>query len=101
MEQQYQRLKELVDLLNEASRAYYQESREIMSNFEYDKLYDKLVELEKNTGIVLSDSPTVHVGYEVLSQLPKETHESPMLSLDKTKKVEGLASFLGGRKGVL
>ncbi len=101
MEQQYQILKELVDLLNEASRAYYQESREIMSNFEYDKLYDKLVELEKNTGIVLSDSPTVHVGYEVLSQLPKETHESPMLSLDKTKEVEGLASFLGGRKGVL
>ncbi len=101
MEQQYQRLKELVDLLNEASRAYYQESREIMSNFEYDKLYDKLVELEKNTGIVLSDSPTVHVGYEVLSQLPKETHESPMLSLDKTKEVEGLSSFLGGRKGVL
>ena len=101
MEQQYQRLKELVDLLNEASRAYYQESREIMSNFEYDKLYDELAELEKNTGIVLSDSPTVHVGYEVLSQLPKETHESPMLSLDKTKEVEGLASFLGGRKGVL
>ena len=101
MEQQYQRLKELVGLLNEASRAYYQESREIMSNFEYDKLYDELAEIEKNTGIVLSDSPTVHVGYEVLSQLPKETHESPMLSLDKTKEVEGLVSFLRGRKGVL
>lgn len=101
MENQYQRLKELVSILNEASKAYYQESREIMSNFEYDKLYDELTELEKTTGIILSDSPTVNVGYEVLSQLPKETHTSPMLSLDKTKETEQLSSFLDGKKGVL
>ena len=78
---QLDRIKELVELLNEASKAYYQESREIMPNIEYDRLYDELVELEKETGIVLANSPTVNVGYEVISELQKETHESPMLSL--------------------
>lgn len=95
------RIKELVQILNEASKAYYQESREIMTNFEYDKLYDELVELEKETGMVLSDSPTINVGYEVLSELPKEVHEKPMLSLDKTKEVEGLKTFLGDKEGIL
>ena len=95
------RMKELVKLLNEAGRAYYQESREIMSNFEYDKLYDELQALEKETGQILSDSPTVHVGYEVLSALPKEVHASPMLSLDKTKDVDTLAAFLGTHKGLI
>lgn len=95
------RIKELVDILNKAGRAYYQESREIMSNFEYDKLYDELVALEEETGMVLANSPTVNVGYEVLSELPKETHEKPMLSLDKTKEIEGLQSFLGDKDGML
>lgn len=95
------RIKELVELLNRASRAYYQESREIMSNFEYDVLYDELVALEGDTGMVLANSPTVNVGYEVLSELPKETHEKPMLSLDKTKETDGLASFLGDKEGML
>lgn len=95
------RIKELVELLNRAGRAYYQESREIMSNFEYDALYDELLALEKETGMVLANSPTVNVGYEVLSELPKETHEKPMLSLDKTKETEGLASFLGDKDGML
>ncbi len=95
------RVKELVKLLNEASKAYYQESREIMSNFEYDKLYDELVELEKETGMVLSNSPTVNVGYEILSELPKEVHEKPMLSLDKTKEVSALEEFLGDKEGLL
>ena len=92
------RIKELVNLLNEASKAYYQESREIMSNYEYDKLYDELCELEKETGMVLSNSPTVNVGYEILSELPKEVHEKPMLSLDKTKEVDALAAFLGDKE---
>ncbi|MBP3339229.1 MAG: NAD-dependent DNA ligase LigA [Lachnospiraceae bacterium] len=95
------RIKELVNLLNEASKAYYQESREIMSNYEYDKLYDELCELEKETGMVLSNSPTVNVGYEILSELPKEVHEKPMLSLDKTKEVDALAAFLGDKEGIL
>ncbi|MBQ9700590.1 MAG: NAD-dependent DNA ligase LigA [Lachnospiraceae bacterium] len=95
------RIKELVEILNKAGRAYYQESREIMSNYEYDALYDELVALEQETGIVLANSPTVNVGYEVLSELPKETHEKPMLSLDKTKEVEGLQSFLGDKDGML
>ncbi|MDY5575901.1 MAG: NAD-dependent DNA ligase LigA [Lachnospiraceae bacterium] len=101
MSVELKRIRELIDLLNEAGKAYYQESREIMSNLEYDKLYDELVQLEKETGMVYSDSPTVNVGYEVLSELPKETHEAPMLSLDKTKSVEGLGSFLGDKKGLL
>ena len=77
-------MRELIEQLNLASKAYYQEAREIMSNYEYDALYDRLVALEKETGTVLADSPTIHVGYEVLSDLPKENHDSPMLSLDKT-----------------
>ncbi|MDO5292110.1 MAG: NAD-dependent DNA ligase LigA [bacterium] len=94
-------MKEKVKLLNEASKVYYQEANEIMSNFEYDKLYDELVKLEEETGITLSDSPTVRVGYEVLSELPKERHASPMLSLDKTKEVETLKDWLGTQEGVL
>ncbi len=94
-------MKEKVKLLNKASRVYYQEANEIMSNYEYDKLYDELVKLEEETGITLSDSPTVRVGYEVLSELPKERHASPMLSLDKTKEVETLKDWLGGQLGVL
>ena len=85
-----ERMKELVELLNKASKAYYQDAEEIMSNYEYDKLYDELQELERELGITLSNSPTVRVGYEVVSELPKERHESPMLSLDKTKDVEEL-----------
>lgn len=95
------RMRELVRTLNEAGRAYYQESRELMSNREYDELYDELESLEKETGIVFAGSPTQHVGYEVLSALPKETHESPMLSLAKTKSVEELKSWLGDQKGLL
>lgn len=100
MEKQ-QRIKELVLKLNEASRAYYQEDREIMSNREYDALYDELAALEKETGIVLAGSPTINVGYEVLSELEKVPHESPMLSLDKTKSPEDLREWLGERKGML
>ena len=95
------RIKELVEKLNEASKKYYQEDTEIMSNLEYDALYDELVELEKETGIVMSNSPTVHVGYEIVSELPKEAHEHPMLSLDKTKSVEALAAWLGTHQGVI
>ncbi|MDY5649285.1 MAG: NAD-dependent DNA ligase LigA [Lachnospiraceae bacterium] len=87
--------------LREASRAYYQESREIMSNYEYDQLYDELLALEKETKVVLAGSPSVTVGYEVLSELPKERHEQPMLSLDKTKSVETLAEFAGSHKSLL
>lgn len=89
------RMKELGEKLREASRAYYQEDREIMSNVEYDALYDTLSALEKETGIVLADSPTVNVGYEAVEQLPKEEHERPMLSLDKTKEREALREFIG------
>lgn len=96
-----ERMKELARLLDKAARAYYQEASEIMSNFEYDKLYDELVMLEKETGVVLAGSPTVKVGYEVLSELPKERHESPMLSLDKTKEREALRDWLGDNTGVL
>lgn len=101
MENIRQEIKELTEKLNKASKAYYQEDREIMSNLEYDELYDRLVELEKETGITLSNSPTVHVGYEILSDLPKEKHESRMLSLDKTKDVVELADWLGGQEGFL
>src|SRR5665648_693742 len=79
------RIKELVTQLNKAGEAYYQENKEIMPNIEYDKLYDELVSLEEETGIILSNSPTAHVGYEIMSNLPKEKQEFPMLSLDKTK----------------
>lgn len=95
------KMKELSKLLNKASKAYYQDANEIMSNFEYDKLYDELVELEKNTGITLSNSPTQKVGYEVLSELPKEAHATKMLSLDKTKEVAELQEWLGTKEGVL
>lgn len=95
------RMRELVDILNKASKAYYAEDTEIMSNFEYDKLYDELVALEKETGITLSDSPTIHVGYEVVSSLPKEKHPAPMLSLDKTKEVDALRDWLGSQPGLL
>lgn len=89
------RMKELVGILNDASRAYYAENKEIMSNLEYDRLYDELLSLEKETGTVLAKSPTVHVGYEAVDRLPKEAHDSPMLSLDKTKDREVLRSFIG------
>ncbi len=95
------RIKELVELLNKAGKAYYQDANEIMTNYEYDALYDELVQLEKETGITLSNSPTVNVGYEVVSQLPKEQHNSPMLSLDKTKEIDVLADFAGERKCLL
>ena len=91
-------MQELVQLLNEAGKAYYQGTAEIMSNYEYDKLYDELLALEKELGITLASSPTVNVGYEVLSELPKERHEKPMLSLDKTKEVSKLKEFLGSQK---
>ena len=94
-------MRELVKELNLASRAYYQESREIMTNYEYDKRYDRLLELEKMTGVTLADSPSIHVGYEVLSDLPKENHESPMLSLDKTKDVSALQTWIGNHTGLL
>lgn len=94
-ESSIKKMKELGEKLREASRAYYQEDREIMSNVEYDALYDTLSVLEKETGIVLADSPTVNVGYEAVEQLPKEEHERPMLSLDKTKEREALREFIG------
>lgn len=94
-------MKELIELLNKAGRAYYQEDREIISNYEYDKLYDELEALEEETGITLAGSPTVSVGYEAVNALPKETHETPMLSLDKTKEIEVLKNFVGNQKTVL
>lgn len=96
-----ERMKELIGILREAGRAYYQESREVMSNFEYDRLYDELLELERETGTVFGNSPTQNVGYEVVSSLPKERHESPMLSLNKTKSVEELKEWLGEQSGLL
>ena len=95
------RMRELIDLLNEAGRAYYAQDREIMSNFEYDRLYDELTALEEETGIVMADSPTVKVGYESVDALPKEEHAEPMLSLDKTKDISVLAAFAGERKTLL
>lgn len=96
-----QRIKELTVQLLEAAKTYYQESREIMSNFEYDRLYDELLSLEAETGVVLAGSPTQKVGYEILSELPKEAHESPMLSLDKTKDVAALQEWLGEQEALL
>lgn len=96
-----EQMKELVQKLNAAAKAYYQEDREIMSNREYDMLYDQLEQAEKETGIVLADSPTVNVGYEAVEALPKETHESPMLSLDKTKEREVLRDFIGSHPTLL
>lgn len=95
------RMKELIVILQEASKAYYAENREIMSNFEYDKLYDELVKLEEETGTTLAGSPTLTVGYEAVDELPKETHESPMLSLDKTKDREALKEWLKEKEGIL
>ena len=101
METTLQQMKDLVKKLNQAAKAYYQEDREIMDNREYDALYSKLEQMEKETGIVLADSPTVNVGYEAVDALPKETHESPMLSLDKTKDREALREFIGEHKPLL
>lgn len=101
MSDKKERIRELVDILNKASKAYYSEDVEIMSNFEYDALYDELEALEKETGLVLSNSPTVNVGYESAAELVKEAHDSPMLSLDKTKEPAALAAFLGTQKGLL
>ena len=95
------RMQELVELLNRAAKAYYQDADEIMSNYEYDALYDELQALEAKTGVTLSSSPTANVGYEVLSELPKERHPSPMLSLDKTKDVAELQAFAGDQKVVM
>lgn len=95
------RIKELVEQLNEASKAYYAEDREIMSNREYDALYDELVALEEKTGVILANSPTVNVGYEAVDELPKERHESPMLSLGKTKSREELQDWLQGKSAIL
>lgn len=96
-----ERIDQLVELLNKAGYAYEQENREIMSNFEYDALYDELLALETETGYIKADSPTIRAGFEVLSELPKERHVAPMLSLDKTKDTEALKTFLGDREGVL
>ncbi|MBR1478977.1 MAG: NAD-dependent DNA ligase LigA [Lachnospiraceae bacterium] len=94
-------MKELTELLNKASKAYYAEDKEIMSNFEYDKLYDELQSLEEKTGVILSNSPTVSVGYEAVEELPKVRHETPMLSLGKTKSREELQEWLGEKEGIL
>lgn len=96
-----ERIKELVVTLNEAAKAYYQYDEEIMSNLAYDTLYDELVSLEKSTGLIMSNSPTQKVGYEILSELPKERHAEPMLSLDKTKSVDDLSAWLGDKEGVM
>lgn len=101
METKKERIKELTKLLDKAARVYEQEDREIMSNFEYDKLYDELKALEEETGFILAGSPTMHAGYEILSELPKERHDTPMLSLDKTKDVETLKEWLGSQEGLL
>lgn len=100
-ENKMKRMRDLVDLLNRARRAYEQEDTEIMSNYEYDQLYDELQALEKELNTTLAASPTVNVGYEVLSELPKEQHERPMLSLDKTKDVERLKEFLGDQRAMI
>lgn len=100
-EHKLERLRYLVDILNEASKAYYAQDKEIMSNYEYDKLYDELVTLEEETGITLANSPTVNVGYEAVEELPKEAHEYPMLSLGKTKDREELRDWLQGMEGLL
>lgn len=101
MKEKQTRIRELTELLNQAAAVYYQGQDEIMSNFEYDRLYDELQALEEESGIVLAGSPTRRVGYEVLSELPKESHPHPMLSLDKTKDVGQLAEWLGGQTGLL
>lgn len=101
MKENIDHMKSLIEQLNEAARVYYQGQDEIMSNYEYDKLYDELVALEEETGTVMSNSPTVRVGYETISELPKEAHVAPMLSLNKTKEVTDLVSWLGTQTGLL
>ena len=101
MNHQIAQMKAYIATLNQAAEAYYQKDTEIMSNLEYDALYDKLVALEAETGIILSNSPTQNVGYTVLSNLTKVEHDSPILSLDKTKEVSKLESFLGDKTGLL
>jgi DNA ligase (NAD+) len=101
MNDKIQMMKEKVSILNDAAKAYYQEDREDMPNIEYDRLYDELLALEKETGVILSNSPTIHVGYELMSNLPKEKHQKAMLSLDKTKDVAALKEWLGEQIGVL
>ena len=101
MQSKIDRIKELISILNEASRVYYQGRDEIMSNYEYDALYDELQQLENETGIVNSNSPTVKVGYQVQTNLEKERHEKPMLSLDKTKEVQALKEFIGDNTAIL
>ncbi|MBR6307018.1 MAG: NAD-dependent DNA ligase LigA [Lachnospiraceae bacterium] len=95
------RMTELIQILNKASESYYAKDEEIMSNFEYDALYDELVTLEEKTGIVLAGSPTQKVGYAAVDFLPKETHDKPMLSLSKTKSRDELADWLSDREGLL
>ena len=95
------RMKELISRLNQAAKVYYQGQGEVMSNFEYDKLYDELLALEKKTGITMNNSPTIHVGYETISELPKEQHVQPMLSLNKTKEPADLVAWLGNKQGLL
>ena len=94
------RIKELINILNEASESYYAKDEEIMSNFEYDALYDELVALEEETGIHFSNSPTSNVGYEAVDFLPKEAHDKPMLSLNKTKSVDELVSFVPTKQNI-
>ena len=100
-EAEINRIKELTEILNHASRVYYQEGREIMPNIDYDRYYDELLKLENETGFRLANSPSQNVGYEIISELPKERHESPMLSLDKTKSPDELIAWLNGKRGVL
>ncbi len=96
-----ERMRELIGILSRAEKAYYQESREIMSNREYDALYDELLRLERESGLVMSDSPTQKIGYETVTALPKKSHPSPMLSQNKTKSTDELAAFLGTQPGLL
>ena len=101
MKDRKQEIREKIDILNRAAKAYYQDGIEIMPNIEYDRLYDELRELERETGIVFANSPTRNVGYEVLSELPRERHPSRMLSLDKTKSRQELVEWLGDQQGLL
>lgn len=101
MDEKLDRIKELTKILREAAEAYYAKDIEIMSNFEYDKLYDELVQLEAETGIILAASPTQTVGYDAVDELPKEAHDKPMLSLAKTKSREELQGWLGEKEGLL
>ena len=100
MDQRQTEMRELVEKLNAASEAYYARDEELMSNLEYDRLYERLEQLEAETGIVLANSPTIHVGYEAVEELPKEAHERPMLSLGKTKERAELKAFLKGNPAI-